>query len=170
MFNEDSRQNWLKIGIIALITFLVAFFAFHLALKHNLKRMTSPFYQAEQIEKILEKEQRELNRYDNMGMQNPFEPRMRPMMVNLVKELNEYKVIVDLTQFDGDENAINVDIQGDELTVKGQIDKKVRGSEKIINFTQTYYLDESLEENKIIKEKKGDKYIITIPFKNKDID
>ena len=65
---------------------------------------------------------------------------------------------------DGDEKAINVDIQGDELTIRGELDKKIRGSEKIINFTQTYYLDEKIEEQKISREKKGDKYIVTIPF------
>ena len=38
--------------------------------------------------------------------------------------------------------------------------------EKIISFAQAYYLDEKLETDKIIKEKKGDKYIITIPFED----
>ena len=115
---------------------------------------------------MLEKQAYDFDKYMLRKMENPFEPKMRPMMVNLVKEANEYKVIVDLTQLDGDEKAVNVDIKDDELTVKGQFDKKIRGSEKIINFTQTYYLDEKLEENKITKEKKGNKYIITIPFKS----
>ena len=97
-------------------------------------------------------------------MENPFMPKMRPMFVNLVKEANEYKVIVDLTQIE-DEKALNVDIKDNELTVKGEFDRNVRGTEKIINFTQTYYLDEKLDEDKITKEKKGNKYIITIPFK-----
>ena len=98
-------------------------------------------------------------------MDNPFEPRMRPMIVNLVKELNEYKVIVDLHALDGNENDITINVKGDELTIKGQIDKKIKGTEKIINFTQTYYLEEALQADKITKERKGDKYIITIPFK-----
>ena len=37
---------------------------------------------------------------------------------------------------------------------------------KIINFTQTYYLDEKIDESGITKERKGDKYIVTIPFLN----
>ena len=92
-------------------------------------------------------------------------PKMRPMFVNLVKETNEYKVIVDLTQFE-DEEALNVDIKDNELTVKGEFDKNVRGTEKIINFMQTYYLDEKLDEENISRERKGNKYIITIPFKD----
>ena len=47
---------------------------------------------------------------------------------------------LDLKGLDGDEKAVNVLVNKDELTVKGEMDKKIRGSEKIINFTQTYYL------------------------------
>ena len=112
----------------------------------------------------LEKQAYDFDKYMLRKMENPFEPKMRPMMVNLVKEANEYKVIVDLTQFE-DEEALNVDIKDNELTVKGEFDKNVRGTEKIINFTQTYYLDEKLDEERITREKKGNKYVITIPFK-----
>ena len=169
IMNEETKQHWIRICVIALITFLVSYLAFCLALKHHLKKIYNPFYQVERMEKMLEKQAYDFDKYMLRKMENPFEPKMRPMMVNLVKEANEYKVIVDLTQLDGDEKAVNVDIKDDELTVKGQFDKKIRGSEKIINFTQTYYLDEKLEENKITKEKKGNKYIITIPFKS-DVD
>ena len=41
--------------------------------------------------------------------------------------------------------------------------KELRG-EKIMNFSQSFYLDEKLIPNKIIKERKGNKYIVTIPF------
>ena len=33
-----------------------------------------------------------------------------------------------------------------------------------MNFSQSFYLDEELITNKISKERKGNKYIITIPF------
>ena len=99
------------------------------------------------------------------GMENPFEPKMRPMVVNLVKESGEYKVIVDLNPLDGNENAINIKIDDNELTVSGELDKKIRGSEKMVSFDQTYLLDEELLPDKITKEKKGNKYIVTIPYK-----
>ena len=163
---EESKEHWIKIGIIALVMFLVAYLAFFLALKHNLRKMSNPYYQVQNLEKIMEKQERDLERFNEKNMYNPFEPKMRPMIVNLVKEPNEYKVIIDLAQLDGDEKAVNVLVNKDELTVKGEMDKKIRGSEKIINFTQTYYLDEKIEESKISKERKGDKYIITIPFED----
>ncbi len=170
MMNEESKQHWVRVGIVALIIFLVSYLAFCLALKHHLKKTYNPFYQVEKMEKMLEKQAYDFDNYMLKKMENPFEPKMRPTMVNLVKELNEYKVIIDLNQLDNDENAVKVDIQGDELTIKGQFDKKIRGSEKIINFAQTYYLEEKLQENKIVKEKKGNKYIITIPFETSDND
>ena len=162
--NEETKHEWLKIGTIALVTFLVSYLAFCIALKHHSKKIHNPYYQAERLEKYIEKQERDFDKYMLNEMENPFMPKMRPMFVNLVKETNEYKVIVDLTQFE-DEKALNIDIKDNELTVKGEFDKNVRGAEKIINFTQTYYLDEKLDEEKITREKKGNKYIITIPFK-----
>ena len=162
--NEDTKHQWLKIGGIVLITFLVSYLAFCMALKYHLKEFKNPYYQAERLEKYIEKHERDFDKYLIREMENPFMPKMRPMFVNLVKETNEYKVIVDLTQIE-DEEALNVDIKDNELTVKGEFDKNVRGTEKIINFAQTYYLDEKLDESKITREKKGHKYIITIPFK-----
>ncbi len=163
--NEETKHEWLKIGTIVLVTFLVSYLAFCIALKHHLKELKNPYYQAERFEKYIEKQERDFDKYMLNKMENPFMPKMRPMFVNLVKETNEYKVIVDLTQFE-DEKALNVDIKDSELTIKGEFDKNVRGTEKIINFTQTYYLDEKLDEENISRERKGNKYIITIPFKD----
>lgn len=165
---EETKHHWLRICAIALISFIAAFLAFYIVMEIMINRISSPAYQVKRIEKAIEKQDREFERFIDKRMENPFEPKMRPMMVNLVKEPNEYKVIIDLTQLDGNEEAIKVDVEGDELTVKGNIDKKIRGTEKIINFTQTYYLDENLDESKITKERKGDKYIVTIPFNKKE--
>ena len=103
---------------------------------------------------------------DKLLSENPFEPRLRPMLVNLVKESEEYKVVVDLRPLDGNENAVNVEVNDKILTVNGEIEKVKHGNEKIIKFSQSYFLDEELDKDQITKEKKGDKYIITIPFKD----
>ncbi len=165
MMNEETtKHRWLKFGAIALMTFIIAFLAFYIVMEIMVHRITDPVYQAKRIEKTIQKQERNIERFVEKDMENPFVPKMRPMLVNLVKEPSEYKVIVDLLPLDGDEKAVNVDVQGDELTISGQMDKKIRGTEKIINFTQTYYLDEKIDVNKISREKKGDKYVVTIPF------
>ena len=51
--NEETKHEWLKIGTIALVTFLVSYLAFCIALKHHSKKMHNPFYQAERLENML---------------------------------------------------------------------------------------------------------------------
>lgn len=167
MTNEETvKHHWLKIGAIALMTFIIAFLAFYIVMEIMINRLNNPIYQVKRFEKNLAKQERSIERFMEKDMESPFVPKMRPMMVNLIKEPSEYKVIVDLTLLDGNEKNISINIQGDELTISGNMDKKIRGTEKIINFTQTYYLDEKLKETDITREKKGDKYIVTIPFEN----
>ena len=36
----------------------------------------------------------------------------------------------------------------------------------LMSFSQSYYLDEKIEADKMTKERKGDNYIITIPFED----
>lgn len=164
--NEDSKKNLLQIILIALIVFIATYLGFYVAIKHHIKNLINPFYHTDKMEKMLIKQEREFARLNEKMMNNPFEPKMRPMFVNLIKEPSEYKVIVDLSQFDEDEKAITIETKEKELIIKGQMDKNTRGREKIINFTQTYYLDENIDDDKITKERKGNKYIITIPFED----
>lgn len=165
MLEEEKKHWWLRVIAIMIIAFIAAFLAFYAAMETMFHRMTDPAYQAKRIEKMIQKEEKKFDNFENKLAENPFEPKMRPMLVNLVKENNEYKVIVDLRPLNGQESAVNVNVDGDELTVAGAVDKKIRGSENIISFTQSYVLDEEMDSSKIVKEKKGDKYIITIPFK-----
>ena len=166
MLEESTKHHWLRIVATAIMTFIIAFLAFYLVMEIMVHRMTDPIYQVERMEKMVQKDARKIENYENKLMENPFEPKMRPMLVNLVKEANEYKVIVDLKPFDGDENGIGVNVEDKVLTVSGELDKKYHGNEKIIRFTQAYYLDDDLKTNEMTKEKKGDKYIITIPFED----
>ena len=165
MIEETTKHHWLRIGAIVIMTFIIAFLAFYIVMEIMINRIANPYYQAKQMEKVLIKQEQNMNKFYEQEMNNPFVPKMRPTIVNLVKEPNEYKVIVDLTALDGNENAVSFTINNNELTITGEVDKKIRGEEKIIKFTQTYYLEEKFDENQITKEKKGNKYIITLPFK-----
>ncbi|MBD9223729.1 hypothetical protein EGQ24_07510, partial [bacterium] len=106
----------------------------------------------------------DIQKFDERMMENPFVPKMSPMLVNLVKEANEYKVIVDLKLLGDDEKNVDVKLDNNIVTVSGDMQKKELRGEKIMNFSQSFYLDEKLLSNKIIKERKGNKYIVTIPF------
>ena len=165
MIEENSAHNWRKLLAVGLIAFVATFLAFYVVMEIMVRRL-NPIYDVKRIEHMVQQEQRDFRHLEERLMENPFVPKMRPMIVNLVKETGEYKVIVDLSPLDGNENSIAVNVDGKILTVTGELDKKYHGNERIINFTQSYYLDEDLETDRIIKEKKGNKYIITIPFEN----
>lgn len=163
---ENLKHHWLKFASIALLTFITAFLAFYIVMEIMVRRITSPSYDMQRIERSMQKDMRSLENFEAKIMDNPFEPKMRPMLVNLVKEGGEYRIIVDLNPFDGDEKGINVNLENKVLTVSGELDKKFHGNEKIIKFNQAYYLDDDLILDKMTKEKKANKYIITIPYED----
>lgn len=163
---QNQKHHWLKIGAIILTSFIVAFLAFYIALEMMMRKISDPMYNVKRIEKMMKTQEEAFRKFDERMDINPFEPKMPPRIVNLVKENSEYKVIVDLKPLEGNENGVDVNIKDNVISIKGELDKKTDGREKIISFAQSYYLDEKLETDKIIKEKKGDKYIITIPFED----
>lgn len=164
MSNEEKKVGWLRVLGIIVITFLVAFLAFFAALEFSLHRMMDPVYHAKRIEKMMRQEQKRIEKFEDKMMENPFEPKMQPMLVNLVKENDEYKVIVDLKPLGGNDKNIKVNLENNVISIYGDMEKKEHRGEEIMSFAQSYYLDEKINSDKMTKEKKGDKYIITIPF------
>ena len=110
MIEETTKHHWLRIGAIVIMTFIIAFLAFYIVMEIMINRIANPYYQAKQMEKVLIKQEQNMNKFYEQEMNNPFVPKMRPTIVNLVKEPNEYKVIVDLTALDGNENAVSFTI------------------------------------------------------------
>lgn len=164
---EDKKRNMYRLLGIAILGIFALFLSFYFAMEMILHKITSPEYTMKHIERVVKAQERQIHKAEKLMLaENPFEPKLRPMLVNLIKENKEYKVIVDLKPLDGKDSGIDVNIEKNILTIKGEFDKTKLGTEKIIHFSQTYYLDEDLETDKITKEKKGDKYIITIPFED----
>lgn len=157
---EENKHHLLKVVGVIIATFLGAFLAFYLAVDLTLNRMLNPEYQIKKLEKTMHK----IEKFDDKMMENPFVPRMSPMLVNLVKEASEYKVIVDLKPLGDDEKNVDVSLKDNVITISGDMQQKELRGERIMNFSQAFYLDEKLITNKISKERKGNKYIITIPF------
>lgn len=159
---EENKHHLLKVIGVIIATFLGAFLAFYLAVDLTLNRMFNPEYQIHKMEKTMNN----IQKFDEKMMESPFVPKMSPMLVNLVKEPNEYKVIVDLKSLGDDEKNVDVKLDNNMVTISGDMQKQEVRGEKIMNFSQSFYLDEKLIPNKIIKERKGNKYIVTIPFED----
>lgn len=170
MIEDENREkqhrgeSWLRTFAIIFATFIGSFLAFYFISDMKFNRMTDPVYQMRKMEKMMRQEQKDFRRMENRFGDNPFEPRLAPMLVNLVKEPGEYKIIVDLKPIGGSENNVNVKLDDNVVTVSGEVEKQERHREDIINFSQSYYLDEKINADKITKERKGNKYIVTIPF------
>ena len=164
--SEERKEHWLKILGIIIATFIGAFLAFYLAVDMTLNHMFNPAHNMKRIEKLMKQEQKKTMHMEKQFGENPFEPKMAPMLVNLVKEPNEYKLIVDLKPFEGNEDNINVKLVDKIITVSGEIEKREHRKEEIMNFSQSYYLDEKLDSEKMTKEKIGNKFIITIPYED----
>ena len=159
---EENKHHLLKVIGVIIATFLGAFLAFYLAVDLTLNRMFNPEYQIRKMERTMNN----IQKFDEKMMESPFVPKMSPMLVNLVKEPNEYKIIVDLKSLGDDEKNVDVKLDNNIVTISGDMQKKELRGEKIMNFSQSFYLDEKLVPNKIIKERKGNKYIVTIPFED----
>jgi HSP20 family molecular chaperone IbpA len=162
--NEKNSHCWLKIGIIILGCFIAMFLAFCCAIEVMFHRITDPVYNMHRMEKMLDKQTRDFAKFGTQINEHPFEPKIRPMLVDLVKEPSEYKVIVDLKPLGGDENLVKFSLNDNMVSVSGDMDKNTRHGEEIVNFSQSYYIGEKIKKDKITKEVQGGKYIITIPF------
>jgi len=162
----EKNKKWLKILAIIIVGFVMMLGAFYIAVSIALHQMLDPVYNSKHIDKIIKQQEKNFEKFEREINEHPFMPKTRPMLVNLVKENNEYKIIVDLKPLEGNENDINVKIKGNIISIDGALDKKDGRGEKILNFSQSYYLDEKLLTDSISKEKVGDKYIITVPFKD----
>lgn len=163
---ENKNKKWLKILGFIILGFVTIFAAFYIAITIALHQMLNPVYNSKQIEKILKQQEKNFERFEYELGEHPFLPKSRPMLVNLVKENDEYKIIVDLKPLEGNEDGINVKIKDNIISISGELDKQSGHGEKILNFAQSYYLDENLNTDKITKEKIGNKYIITVPFES----
>lgn len=163
---EERKHSWVKIIAIFLATLIGAFLAFYFAADITFHRMLSPEYNLKRMERIMKQQERSFHKIDEKFIENPFEPKMAPMLVNLVKEASEYKIIVDLKPIGNDEKNLNIKIDKNVITVSGEMEKISRHGERIINFSQSFYLDEDIEIEKMTKERNGNKYIITLPFKD----
>ena len=144
---EENKHHLLKVVGVIIATFLGAFLAFYLAVDLTLNRMLNPEYQIKKLEKTMHK----IEKFDDKMMENPFVPRMSPMLVNLVKEASEYKVIVDLKPLGDDEKNVDVSLKDNVITISGDMQQKELRGERIMKFSQSFYLDEELITNKISK-------------------
>ena len=164
----EENKHTLKHAIITFIAALLGgFLAFYVVMDITLARMFDPMRGFKKAEKMIQKQAREMQRMDN----DIFMPAPMPLhhsLITMVKEDNTYKFIVDLKQFNNNDKNIDVTINGDTINIKGVFDKSKGHKDTIVEFSQTFALGSTILKDKVTKEQKGDKYIITVPVESED--
>lgn len=80
-------------------------------------------------------------------------------------EDDEFKVVISLKPFQGDDSKINYNVKGRKLTVFGSSKIKEKDYEHDVAFSQDFILPENADIAKVEKQKDGDKLIISVPMR-----
>ncbi len=159
---EENRHTVRHAVITFIAALLGGFLAFYVIMDITLAKMFDPMRGFKKAEKMIQKQAREMKRLDN----DIFMPAPMPLhhsLINMVKENNTYKFIIDLKQLNNNDKNVNVTVDGDTVNIKGVVDKTQGHKDMIIEFSQTFALGAPIIKDKITKKQEGDKYIITVP-------
>ena len=83
--------------------------------------------------------------------------------IQLDETSDAYIITVNLRPFNNDEENVSISTDDNTLTVHATNEKNKKNSSKVLAVSQSYAFPGNVNFNKITKECKGDKYIITIP-------
>ena len=171
MNEENNKQHhYFKHGLITFLAALLGgFLAFYVVIDITLARMLDPVRGMKRAEKMMERQLRDMQKFDN-DIFAPIPMALHHSIITMVREDNNYKFIIDLKQLDNKESNVSVNINSDTVTIKGEAEKTNNKKTSTINFSQTFSLGIPLDKSKITKERKGDKYIITIPIEKNNND
>ena len=179
--NHNPNYGKLCIGVI-IAAFIGGFLATYFIIDQIAERkLYSPEAQIrlmekqlfDDIEKNYKREQRDLeelfndknfkmpeNKHNKIFM--PFEDNV--VNINTKYDDNKFEVIIGLKPFDGDEGKIQYDISGRKLTIYGESQKKAKGYEENISFSQDFIMPGNAISDSIERIKEGQKLIIKIPI------
>lgn len=164
-FYNEKKYHLKKYLLIFFGSLLGAFLAFYFAVDLTLKTFLSPEFQMRRAEKMMNKFDREMIRKSHRGM---FMPMPFPAMkspVTLEKVKNNYVITVDLKLFGNDPANIKFHEDDGFITVAGEMKKSKRNSEKLMSFSQSYFLNDKIDDENIVQKTEKNNYIITIPIK-----
>ena len=166
-----KNRGWKYAGII-LATFLGSFLAFYFAVNSTLARFICPAYGMNNIQKIDREFARDFKEFDKDMNKSFNKINTRNVMfqhksaLEYIKTPDAYKFIVDLTPFQGNADAINVDVDGSVITISGESSSNKNNVETFTKMSQTYTLGAGAKPDKLSKKKVDNKYIITVPIED----
>ena len=164
-----DKHPMLKSLLAGLLIFLGAYCAFYTVVDWHMKRMAQrqfiPFNPA--IEnKMFNKEMHSMDKMFAKADRNPFARKYNTNIIHMEQEDDEYKIYIDLKSVDNDANNIQVNSNGNILTISGKTIKKGKNNEQISEFQQNYMFGDNVKLSELKKEIEGNVYVIKIPITN----
>lgn len=164
-FNYHERKHcWWKFLAIMLATLIGAFLAFYCVVDMTFKRMMNPEHQIKRMNKMIERQERDMMKMERKMMKDAHIPFHRAI-VTMDKNSDEYVIYVDLKPFDNNKDNVKITTEGQMITISGEVEKNKNNEERMMSFTQTFNLDDDVDVANLEKKVYKDKYVITIPEK-----
>ena len=155
------KHPFLSHLLIALSVLLGAYLSFYTISDWHFKKMLDPIHQIKKMEKILQQEERAMQKTAQR------EWRTEQTLNNYIqlKEIpNAYIITINLLPFGNNDDNISVTTDDNTLTIHAICEKEQSNATKTFAISQSYTFNKKANLNKITKERKGNKYIITVPI------
>lgn len=150
--DNTKGKNILKYILFLFLTFLAVFVIVYLIVDYNMHKLgLTPF------ELIFEQPEKVLNQDEYLINKNTSYP------VKIEGKKDKYILTVDLKQFNNDAENIKFEASDNEIKIHGDIFISKNGKTESHSFYQNIISPEKFISDKIKKEQKGNKLIITIP-------
>ncbi len=159
-----TKHAWL----IALLAFLGSFLAFYVLMHQTMMHYMAPFkHDMGRLERNMDRDfRREMHKVTAFPEKEFKGFKNKISAIHSAKFEDAYVIVVNLKQFDNNENNIRFNVSGNLVTISGNVNKSKRGGESSYYFTESFEIPEKIKMSEIKKEKYGDKYIITLPIEN----
>lgn len=149
-----KNKNILKYVGILVVIFLATFCAVYVVVDMNMNRLGfTPFVVGfQQFEKIFDDEAKYVE-------QNS------PAPVKIESKSDKYVITINLKSFDNDPDNLDVEIAENGVKITGKVVKSDDNEMRESSFYQSVMFPNKINEDKATQEHKGNKLVITLPFK-----
>lgn len=162
--------GWIKVLLVSFAAFLGAYLATYYIVDQARHTHGYPFIKYERPSRDFMAQRRlyeDFNRFerDTLNIDKDLMAK-NPVKIKPLKNNEGYQICINLKPFDNNEKNINIDIKQNRVNISGQSNKVDENNESEFSFSQSFILPETIDVSKVKKERKGHKYIITLPFEN----
>lgn len=149
-----KKKDILKYAGILVAIFLATFCAVYVVIDMNMNRLGfTPFVVGfQQFEKIFDEDAKYIEKTS-------------PAPVKIESKSDKYVITVNLKSFDNDANNLDVEIEENGVKIMGKVIKNDDNETRESSFYQSVIFPNKINEDMATQEQKGNKLVITLPFK-----